>query len=50
MSDPRLSPPTGVGGMKGRVVDLPDVDLDDWWDGFYELRVELYVAEPTTLT
>jgi GNAT superfamily N-acetyltransferase len=30
--------------------DLPDVDLDDWWDGFYELHLELYVAEPTSLT
>lgn len=30
--------------------DLPDVDLEDWWDCFYRLRLELYVAEPLTLT
>jgi GNAT superfamily N-acetyltransferase len=30
--------------------DLPAVELEDWWDCFYRLRLELYVAEPMTLT
>ena len=30
--------------------DLPDADLDDWWDCSYRLLLELYVAEPMTAT
>jgi len=30
--------------------DLPDDEPEDWWDGFYRLRLELYVAEPTRWT